>query len=74
MPSMYVLNYQIIFSYSQPFKPPKISQMSATRTLEDLIDDIGGLGKFQIVMVLMVNANILFVGWSILIMSYIGKK
>ena len=42
------------------------------RTFEDLIEDLGGLGKFQLILIVLVNSSQLFTGWSMLMMSYAG--
>ena len=42
------------------------------RTFEDLLSDLGGMGKFQVALVVLVNSNQLFAGWSMLLMSFAG--
>ena len=42
------------------------------RSLEDVLDELGGMGKFQILLVLLVESTELFVGWSMLLMSFAG--
>lgn len=42
------------------------------RTFEDLINDTGGMGKFQVAIIVCVTSCLVFVGWSMLLMSYAG--
>ena len=42
------------------------------RTLEDVMEDLGGMGKFQIYLILLVELSELFTGWSMLMMSFAG--
>ncbi|CAL1539047.1 unnamed protein product [Lymnaea stagnalis] len=40
---------------------------------EDLIHDLGGFGKFQMIIVFCIHYNRIFMGWSMLQMSYAGR-
>jgi len=42
------------------------------RTFENLIDDVGGMGKFQIMLVLMIDSCELLVSWSLYLMAFGG--
>ena len=42
------------------------------RTLEDVMEDLGGMGKFQVYLILLVELSELFTGWSMLMMSFAG--
>ena len=55
-------------------EPGPLTDRSATsmRTFDDLLCDLGGLGKFQVAHVTLVNLNNLFTGWSMLMMSFAG--
>ena len=46
--------------------------LTAVRTFEDLLQDLGGLGKFQVLMFLVVNLGDLQVTWSLLMMQFSG--
>ncbi|XP_005092909.1 solute carrier family 22 member 7 [Aplysia californica] len=46
--------------------------MVTMRTFEDLIDDLGGMGRFQILLIISVISCQFFTGWSMLQMSYAG--
>ncbi|GFR95980.1 hypothetical protein ElyMa_002708600 [Elysia marginata] len=49
-----------------------ISKDKKLTTIEDIYDEIGGFGKFQVIAIILVTSMVLLFGYSMLLMSYAG--